>query len=117
MKLIIAGGRNQRLSLNDKDVLYCLDMYQDGSYLEVTEVVSGGANGIDKDGEEWAKSMGITVKVFEADWDTHGPGAGPIRNLAMAQYADALALFPGGKGTRNMFGAATREGLKIYDYR
>jgi len=35
----------------------------------------------------------------------------------MATYADAVALFPGGKGTSSMRRQAINKGIKIYDYR
>ena len=34
----------------------------------------------------------------------------------MAQYADAVVLFPGGRGTAHMRNAARSHGLKIYDW-
>jgi predicted Rossmann-fold nucleotide-binding protein len=39
-----------------------------------------------------------------------------MRNLAMAEYADAVALFPGGKGTASMRELAEKEGILIYDF-
>jgi predicted Rossmann-fold nucleotide-binding protein len=35
----------------------------------------------------------------------------------MAQYADAVVLFPGGKGTQSMFDEATKAGIVIFDWR
>jgi predicted Rossmann fold nucleotide-binding protein DprA/Smf involved in DNA uptake len=34
----------------------------------VTEVVSGGARGVDTLGERWARENGIPIKIFPADW-------------------------------------------------
>jgi len=71
----------------------------------VTEVISGGARGIDQAGEEWAYWSGERpVKKFPADWDKHGKSAGYIRNKEMAEYADELlAIWDGhSKGTLNM---------------
>ena len=84
---------------------------------DIVEVVSGGAAGADREGEKWAAGWGLPVKKFPADWKMHGKAAGPIRNREMAQYADAVALFPGGKGTADMFNEATKAGLMIYDFR
>ena len=42
--------------------------------------------------------------------------AGPIRNKEMAEYADAVALFPGGTGTESMFKEAKAADIKIYNY-
>lgn len=112
MKLIIAGGRDYQFTQSDFDLL-------DGLRLKhpVEEVVSGGATGADSGGEDWAKSREIPVKGFPADWKTYGKAAGPMRNQAMASYADAVALFPGGKGTASMYRIAKATGIEIYDFR
>jgi len=110
MKIIIAGGRNYQFT--DKDV----EKLNSIKHL-TTEIVSGGAKGADSEGERWAKSNGIPVKMFKADWNQYGRAAGPIRNKQMAQYADAIVLFPGGSGTDNMHANAVKANLKIYDYR
>ena len=112
MKLIIAGGRDYQFTPEDHDRLHAIDRQR-----RVTEVVSGGASGADKCGEKWALDNAITIHRFPADWKLHGKAAGPIRNRQMAEYADAVALFPGGKGTASMFAIATELGLKIFDFR
>lgn len=114
MKLIIAGSRD--LALTDEEITAAVtsfvinnqkpptdmdDLFQNYP----TEVVSGGARGIDKLGELWAKHRGIPVKRFPADWDKHGKAAGAIRNREMAEYADgALVLWDGeSRGSKNMY--------------
>lgn len=109
MKLIIAGGRDYSLTSSDIEKLNAIP--------NVTEVVSGGASGADYDGERWARSRHLPIERFEADWRGLGKKAGPIRNAQMAAYADAVALFPGGKGTVSMFNEAIKAGIKIYDFR
>lgn len=97
MKLIIAGGRDYQF--NRRDIALLNDIHKKYT---ITEVVSGAAPGADMHGEMWAATNGIPVKQFPADWDKHGRAAGPIRNRQMADYAEALAIFPGGRGTRSM---------------
>lgn len=106
MKTIIAGGRNYQLTSEDFNLLETLD---------ITEVVSGRCTGADMGGEEYAKSRGIPIKPFPADWNKHGRAAGPIRNAQMASYADQVVLFPGGKGTNSMRKEAEVAGIKIVD--
>lgn len=108
MKLIIAGGRDYQLTKDDYQKLFTIQ--------DVTEIVSGGALGADLCGEIYASIHGIPVKRFPADWVTHGKAAGPIRNRQMAEYADAVALFNGGKGTASMHLEAQRAGLIIYNF-
>ena len=112
MRVIVAGGRDFIATDYDWSLLrVCLIRMQ------ATEVVSGCARGADTFGERVALRMGIPVTQFPADWSTHGKKAGIIRNKEMAEYADAVVLFPGGKGTANMRQQAITHGLKILDLR
>lgn len=109
MKTIIAGGRGYLFT--QKDIEWLDQIHARHT---ITEVVSGGASGADSCGEDWAKSNSIPVKVFRADWKTHGKAAGPIRNKQMAEYAEACILFPGGMGTESMRELALQNELVIY---
>lgn len=128
MKLIIAGGRDYELDGRDMANLTLLHRRE-----TVTEVVSGKCpTGVDACGEYWAELEGIPVKGFPAKWsDLTAPGAvirtrrdgtkynanaGPIRNAEMADYADALAVFPGGRGTASMIAEAKKRGLRVFDF-
>jgi hypothetical protein len=112
MKVIIAGGRDYVFTTSDIQLLNRLRIQ-----IPITEVVSGGARGADHCGEEWANKHNIPIKLFPANWDKHGKAAGAKRNKQMAQYADAVILFPGGRGTDCMFELAGEEKIKIFDYR
>lgn len=97
MKVIIAGSR----TITDEKVLF--KALRECEF-EITEVVSGGARGADKLGENHAACLGIELKIFPANWDEHGKKAGYLRNKEMGEYADALiALWDGqSKGTKHM---------------
>lgn len=84
-----------------------------------SKVVSGCAKGADTLGELWAKSQGVPIKRFPADWDKNGKAAGPLRNIEMACYAETLiALWDGkSKGTAHMIAEATKRKLKVYVHR
>ena len=110
MKLIIAGGRN----FKDKEFMFTL---LNSLHPRVTEVVCGGATGADTLGAMWAEQNKIPIIYFLPRWEAFGKSAGPIRNRTMAEYADACALFPGGKGTESMFNEARARNLIIYDFR
>jgi hypothetical protein len=109
MRLIIAGGRDYRLSKLDLSRLDAIE--------GVTEVVSGACRGVDQDGEAWAAARGLPVARFPADWQKYGRSAGPHRNAAMASYGDAVALVAGGKGTESMYREAVAGGLRVFDFR
>ncbi len=111
MKTIIAGSRGI-----DEYQLVVEAVEESGWFKDITEVVSGGARGPDRLGEMWAKYHQIPIKLFPADWDRLGRGAGHIRNAQMADYADALiAVYDGhSRGTANMIQRAKSKGLKVY---
>lgn len=112
MKLIIAGGRDLYLNspLSIEAFLQSLNIWP-------TEIVSGGARGIDMLGEEYSANRNITLKVFHADWEEHGKAAGPIRNKQMAEYGDKLLLIWDGesKGSANMKKEMLRLNKPVYE--
>lgn len=109
MKVIIAGSR----TITDYAIVVAAIK---ASGFEITEVVSGGAWGVDSLGEKWAYENGINKRVFMANWKTDGKRAGPIRNQRMSEYANALiAVWDGlSPGTRDMIARAEKLGLKVY---
>ena len=108
MKVIVAGGRDYIATSADlkrlKETLISAGC---------DEVVSGAALGADRVGELMAEYLKIPCVKFPADWDLLGKAAGHARNKQMAQYADAVFLFHGGKGTASMRQLAQDFGLKF----
>lgn len=82
------------------------------------EIVSGGADGVDTLGEQWAEDNDCPVTTFEPDWEDHGKAAGPIRNAEMAEYGDMLvAIWDGeSRGTKDMIDKALDGGLEVHVY-
>lgn len=105
MKVIVAGIR-----YSDPEAKVIFDDYAlvakaiADSGFDVTEVVCGKAAGADTLGERWATLKDIPVCEMPANWNRDGKAAGPIRNKAMADYADAAVIVWDGnsKGTYNM---------------
>lgn len=114
MRLIIAGSR----TCNDIDEVRAavFAARAEWDWCPITEVVSGGAAGVDRFGEQLAREDGIPIKVFPADWNSHGKAAGPIRNREMAEYGDALVAVWDGKsrGTKNMIDEAKAKNRPVY---
>lgn len=96
MKLAIIGSRefNDVVRLNTE-----LEPYLS----RVELVVSGGARGADKMGEEWAKRNNIKTLIFIAEWDKFGKSAGFIRNEDIIKNCDeAIAFWDGmSRGTKH----------------
>jgi hypothetical protein len=111
MKVIIAGSR----SICDRELVRKAIA---DSRFHVTEVVCGGAAGVDAIGQDWAWERFLPVRVFPADWSQHGKAAGMIRNQQMATYADALIAVWDGEspGTQHMIEFARKAKRKVYVY-
>ena len=114
MKLIVAGGRDFKDYYLLKETL---DNFQK-EYGNIAEVVSGGARGSDKLGEQYANENNIPVKRFVPDWKGLGRKAGHIRNRQMGDYTKEhngmLVAFwdKQSRGTKGMIDYATKIGLK-----
>lgn len=110
MVILVCGGRNysnfQRLG---EELDYWLQK------ADALEVITGGARGADSLAERWCTLMGVKCRVFPANWDEHGRGAGHIRNSKMLDEGkpDLVIACPGGKGTADMVAKAHRRGVKV----
>jgi hypothetical protein len=112
MRVLVCGGRR----FNDPLTL--------GSWLggihnnngPITLLIEGGAPGADRMAREFAKWKGIPVQTFEADWETLGRSAGPIRNRKMLIEGkpDLVVAFEGGVGTANMIAQAKEHGVRVF---
>ena len=75
-----------------------------GDYLssDVTEIVSGGAKGIDTCAREYAKENRLKLTEFLPDYKRFGRGAPLKRNLEIVAYADCVIAFWDGtsRGTK-----------------
>lgn len=118
MKLIIAGCRHFKLSLEELEEII---IHQNIPFSKITEVVSGGASGIDSLGEDWAESLTdwMPVKVFKPEYDkfVHKRAAPIARNIEMGKYADALLLIWDGqsKGSASMKAIMKKLNKPIYE--
>jgi hypothetical protein len=143
MRIIIAGGRtfNDFLFLKTEviKVFKQLKLEYPDTKKEDIEIISGCANGADKNGELFAEQYNFKVARFPAAWDdlnaspclikTNSYGkrynslAGRNRNLKMAEYAKQdngiLIAFWDGKspGTKGMIDIARKLGLRIFEIR
>ena len=119
MRVIIAGGRTIT------DSAYVKKAVSESGF-NLTEIISGGAKGVDTLGEKYAKKAGIDLVTFHANWTGLGNKAGPIRNMKMAMYAASdlskkgglIAVWDGkSRGTGGMINIAKSLGLKVFIYR
>lgn len=83
---------------------------------EITTVLSGRAFRVDRLGELWAQRRGLEVEVYPANWKAYGELAGFVRNVYMAQRAEALVAVWDGEcnGTGHMIRTAKKHELKVF---
>lgn len=86
IKTAIIGSRG--LTVNDL-----------GKYLppDTTEIVSGGAKGVDKCAERYAAENGIPIKVFKPKYELYKKAAPLKRNIEIIEYCDCVVAFWDGK--------------------
>ena len=101
MKVAIVGSRG--LSVEDFS-----------PYLpaETTEIVSGGAKGIDQCAAAYAVAHGLTLTEFKPDYRRYGKGAPLKRNVEIVDYADCVLIFWDGasRGSRFVINACEKSG-------
>jgi len=108
MKVVICGSR----SIKDTDyVRNCIEQ----SRLDITEVINGGAGGVDTIAYWWARFKRIPCVTMRAEWRKHGNSAGVIRNHEMVKVADAvIAIWDGvSPGTKNTISQARIAGKPV----
>ena len=118
--ILVAGGRDfddlmMIEAVMGKAIRHCLAL----DPTRKIRFIQGGAKGADFLCKCLAKKYGYECDQYDADWDTHGRGAGNIRNKQMLDEGrpDFVVIMPGGRGTSDMFHQATQAGLRIFDSR
>jgi predicted Rossmann-fold nucleotide-binding protein len=112
MRVIVCGGRNYW----DRVLAYAvLDKLHRQKGIDA--IIQGGANGADTLASEWADSRSVRNIQFDADWESHGNFAGPMRNRRMLEEGrPALVIaFPGGRGTADMVKKARKAGVQVVE--
>ena len=115
MRLIIAGSR----TFNDFDRLKKVadQVIEENTGHDLGEVtiISGGARGADKLGEQYANMNLLDLDIYPAKWDVYGRSAGYRRNEQMAKVATHLIACWDGKsrGTKHMIDLAHQHNLKV----
>ena len=104
MKIAIIGSRN--IFIDD------LGKY---SPKNVTEIVSGGAKGVDKCAKKYAENHNIKITEFLPEYSKYGKAAPLKRNIQIIEYADKVLAFWDGKskGTKHVIDSCEKLGKKV----
>lgn len=104
MKVAVIGSRN-------------ITVENLGDYLpeNTTEIVSGGAKGVDLCAREYAEKNGIKLTEFLPDYARYRRGAPLKRNLQIVEYADFVLAFWDGKsaGTKYVIENCEKTGREV----
>ncbi len=102
MKIAVIGSR--KLS-PDGDIL---EKYLSGA----SEIVSGGAKGVDACAAEYARRNNIALTELFPRYDLYGRGAPIVRNKEIVDYADKIIVFWDGssKGSLSVIKYAEKTG-------
>lgn len=92
MKVAVIGSRTLRITNLEK-------------YLpeDTTEIVSGGARGVDQSAREYAYDNNIPLKEFFPGYESYGRLAPLKRNILIINYADKVLAFWDGKSHGTKF--------------
>lgn len=92
MRVAVVGSR----SLSVKDL---------GAFLPegVSEILSGGARGVDASAKEYAEVKGIPLREFLPEYERYGRAAPLRRNLALLAEADLVLAFWDGRSRGTAF--------------
>jgi hypothetical protein len=131
MKVLICGSRD----ITDKDKVFKIiaDIIKENGLI-ITEIISGGANGIDFLGAEFANDNNIDLTEINAEWNNleavpcfiktnkfgkkYNSLAGMNRNLKMLDLKPDLviAIHNNSSGTKHTIENARKRGIKVIEY-
>lgn len=100
MKLAIGGTQGINIS---PEMLQ--QIIQTCNISPIDEIILGGyPDSIDTSAEVWAKRNNIPLRIFYADWNTHGEAADVLRNREIAESSNVGLIFWDGsnKGIKNL---------------
>lgn len=104
MRVVVVGSRN-------------LSVLNLGCYLpdDVTEIISGGAKGVDTSAREYAIAHGLPLREFLPEYNRYGKSAPLKRNLQIISHADLVLAFWDGAslGTRFVIDHCRKMGVPV----
>lgn len=103
MKIAIIGSRNL--------IVENLEKYIPNN---CEEIVSGGADGVDKCAKDYANKLKIDLKEFFPEYNNYGRSAPIVRNKMIVDYSDEVIAFWNGesKGTKSVIDYCKKKNKK-----
>lgn len=112
MKTAIIGSRSIQDYNYLENILKSLDF-------KITEIISGGAKGVDTLAEIYSFSNSIPITKILPEWNKYGRGAGLVRNMNIIKESDiVVALWDGkSKGTLDSINKARKLDKKVFIFK
>jgi len=88
MRVAIIGSR--RLNGGEE---HCYELISGNVPSNCTEIVSGGADGIDALAQRYARENALLFKRFEPEYEKYGKNAPLVRNTEIIGYAHLVLAF------------------------
>ena len=84
----------------------------------VTEIVSGGAKGVDSSAREYALAHGLKITEFLPEYEKYGRAAPLKRNITIIENADIVLAFWDGesRGTKFVIDACKKYNVPVNVY-
>ena len=107
MKIAVIGSRELQVD-------HLEDYLPEG----VTEIVSGGARGVDSCARDYALQHGLKLTELLPDYEKYGRGAPLRRNITIIEYADHVLAFWDGKsrGTKYVIDNCKKRNISVAVY-
>ena len=113
MKVAVIGSRSIEY---DKLQMKAYELLCEYIPANCTEIVSGGAMGVDRLAEIYARKNNIPIKVFLPDYDKYGKRAPKVRNEQIVEYSDEVIAFwdATSTGTAHTVATAVMKGVTVH---
>lgn len=107
MRVAVIGSRNTDDRIED--------LIRDNLPPYTTEIISGGAKGVDEAAKHVAAALGIPFREFLPDYDTYGKRAPLVRNDRIIDYADMVLAFWDGEspGTKYVVTSCLKRSKRV----
>ncbi len=104
MRVAVVGSRGLRVE--------CLEEYLPE---DTTEIVSGGARGVDASARDYALRHGLKLTEYLPEYNRYGRGAPLRRNITIIENADIVLAFWDGrsKGTKYVIDNCRKRNIPV----
>ena len=107
MKVAVIGSRG-----------LCVEHLEDYLPKDTTEIISGGARGVDASAKEYAQRHGLKLTEYLQEYDRYGRSAPLKRNITIIENADIVLAFWDGasRGTKHVIDNCKKRNIPVEIY-